>query len=155
MTKQSRKMSERYLVSSGSRFEPEVGFSRAVRVGAHISVAGTAPISATGGNAALGDVYGQTKRCLEIIDAAIAEAGGSLQNVTRTRVMLIDMTTWREAARAHREYFGAIRPACTFVQCLASSTRNGSWRLRPTLLWPRGINSSASCTWWAMSASGH
>jgi len=109
-------MSERYLVSSGSRFEPEVGFSRAVRVGAHISVAGTAPISATAGNAALRDVYGQTKRCLEIIAAAITEAGGSLQNVTRTRVMLIDMTTWREAARAHGEYFGAIRPACTFVQ---------------------------------------
>jgi enamine deaminase RidA (YjgF/YER057c/UK114 family) len=85
-------------------------------VGAHISVAGTAPISATGDNAALGDVYGQTKRCLEIIEAAIAEAGGSLQNVTRTRVMLIDMTAWREAARAHGEYFGAIRPACTFVQ---------------------------------------
>ena len=107
-------MSERRLVGSGSRFEPEIGFSRAVRVGGHISVAGTAPISATGGNAALGDVYGQT--CLEIIDIAIAEAGGSLQNVTRTRVMLIDMTTWREAARAHGEYFGAIRPACTFVQ---------------------------------------
>jgi enamine deaminase RidA (YjgF/YER057c/UK114 family) len=85
-------------------------------VGAHISVAGTAPISATGGNEALGDIYGQAKRCLEIIDAAIAEAGGSLQNVTRTRVMLVDMTTWRQAARAHGEYFGAIRPACTFVQ---------------------------------------
>jgi len=109
-------MSVRRLVSSGSRFEPEIGFSRAVRVGAHISVAGTAPISATGGNAALGDVYGQTKRCLEIIDAAIVEAGGNLQDVTRTRVMLLDMTTWREAARAHGEFFGAIRPASTFVQ---------------------------------------
>jgi enamine deaminase RidA (YjgF/YER057c/UK114 family) len=109
-------MSVRRLISSGSPFEPEVGFSRAVRVGAHISVAGTAPISAAGGNAALGDVYAQTKRCLEIIDAAIVEAGGKLQDVTRTRVMLLDMTTWREAARAHGEFFGAIRPACTFVQ---------------------------------------
>jgi hypothetical protein len=71
VTKQRSKMSERRLVSSGSRFEPEIGFSRAVRVGAHISVAGTAPISATGGNAALGDVYGQTKRCLEIINAVL------------------------------------------------------------------------------------
>ena len=87
-----------------------------MRVGAHISVAGTAPISATGGNAALGDFYGQTKRCLEIIDAAIVEAGGNLQDVTRTRVLLLDMTTWREAARAHGEFFGAIRPASTFVQ---------------------------------------
>ena len=115
-------MSERRLLSSGSRFEPEIGFSRAVRVGGHISVAGTAPISTTGGNAALGDVYGQIKRCLEIIDTAIAVAGGSLQNVTRTRVMLIDMTTWREAARAHGEYFGAIRPACTFVQVSSAIT---------------------------------
>jgi enamine deaminase RidA (YjgF/YER057c/UK114 family) len=109
-------MSVRRLISSGSPFEPEVGFSRAVRVGAHISVAGTAPISAAGGNAVLGDVYAQTKRCLEIIDAAIVEAGGKLQDVTRTRVMLLDMTTWREAARAHGEFFGAMRPACTFVQ---------------------------------------
>jgi len=73
-------MSARRLISSGSRFEQKMGFSRAVRVGAHISVAGTAPVSATGGNVALGDIYGQTKRCLEIIEAAIAEAGGSLQN---------------------------------------------------------------------------
>jgi enamine deaminase RidA (YjgF/YER057c/UK114 family) len=109
-------MTARRLVTSGSPFEPEIGFSRAVRVGAHISVAGTAAVSAAGGNAALGDVYGQTKRCLEIIDLAIAEAGGGLQDVTRTRVMLVDMTTWREAARAHGEYFGTIRPACTFVQ---------------------------------------
>jgi enamine deaminase RidA (YjgF/YER057c/UK114 family) len=109
-------MSARRLVSSGSRFEPEIGFSRAVRVGAHISIAGTVPLAASGSNAALGDVYGQTKRCLEIIEAAIAEAGGSLQDVTRTRVMLVNITTWHEAARAHGEYFGAIRPACTFVQ---------------------------------------
>jgi enamine deaminase RidA (YjgF/YER057c/UK114 family) len=109
-------MNARRLVSSGSRFEPDIGFSRAVRVGAHISVAGTAPVSAAGGNAALGDVYGQAKRCLEIIGAAIAEAGGALGDVTRTRVMLVDMTAWREAARAHGEYFGAIRPACTFVE---------------------------------------
>ena len=109
-------MNARRLVSSGSPFEPEIGFSRAVRVGAQISVAGTAPVSTAGGNVAVGDVYGQTKRCLEIINAAIVEAGGALQDVTRTRVMLVDMATWREAARAHGEYFGAIRPACTFVQ---------------------------------------
>jgi enamine deaminase RidA (YjgF/YER057c/UK114 family) len=94
-------MNARRLVSSGSPFEPEIGFSRAVRVGAQISVAGTAPVSTAGGNVAVGDVYGQTKRCLEIINAAIVEAGGALQDVTRTRVMLVDMATWREAARAH------------------------------------------------------
>jgi enamine deaminase RidA (YjgF/YER057c/UK114 family) len=109
-------MNSRRLVSSGSRFEPEIGFSRAVRVGAHIAIAGTAPIAAAGGTAAVGDVHGQTRRCLEIIEAAVVEAGGALRDITRTRVMLVDMRTWREAARAHGEYFGTIRPACTFVQ---------------------------------------
>src|SRR5215469_9570721 len=106
----------RRLVSSGSPLEPEIGFSRAVRVGDHIAVAGTAPIAPGGGTAARGDVYGQTKRCLEIIAQAIQDAGGSMSNVTRTRVMLTDMTRWQDAARAHGEVFGTIRPACTFVQ---------------------------------------
>jgi enamine deaminase RidA (YjgF/YER057c/UK114 family) len=106
----------RRLVSSGSPFEAEIGFSRAVRVGAHIAVAGTAPLAPGGGPAAPGDVYGQTRRCLEIIARAVADAGGTLQHVTRTRVMLTDMARWREAGRAHGEFFGAIRPASTFVQ---------------------------------------
>lgn len=103
-------------VSSGSPLEPQIGFSRAVRVGAHIAVAGTAPIAAGGGTAAPGDVYGQTRRCLEIIEAAIAEAGGSLEHVVRTRVMLVDIAQWREAARAHGEVFSGVRPVCTFVE---------------------------------------
>lgn len=106
----------RQLVSSGSPLEPEIGFSRAVRVGAHIAVAGTAPIAAAGGTASPGDVYGQTRRCLEIVEKALQEAGAALASVTRTRIMLTDMKRWREAARAHGEYFGAVRPACTFVQ---------------------------------------
>jgi enamine deaminase RidA (YjgF/YER057c/UK114 family) len=109
-------MAVRQLISSGSPLEPEIGFSRAVRVGAHIAVAGPAPIASDGGTAAVGDVYSQTRRCLEIIDAAVVTAGGRLADITRTRVMLVDMRTWREAARAHGEYFGSIRPACTFVQ---------------------------------------
>jgi enamine deaminase RidA (YjgF/YER057c/UK114 family) len=108
-------MTERLLVSSGSPLEPEIGFSRAVRVGRHIVVAGTAPIPPAGGTIA-SDVYGQTRRCLEIVAQAIADAGGSLHHVTRTRIMLTDMNTWRDAARAHGDYFGSIRPACTFVQ---------------------------------------
>lgn len=103
-------------VSSGSPMEPEIGFCRAVRVGAHIAIAGTAPIAPGGGTAAPGDVYGQTRRCLEIIAAAIAEAGGSLEQVVRTRVMLVDIGQWREAARAHGEVFAHIRPVCTFVE---------------------------------------
>jgi enamine deaminase RidA (YjgF/YER057c/UK114 family) len=107
---------QRKLISSGSPFEPLIGMSRAVRVGPFVAVAGTAPIAAGGGTAAPGDVYGQTKRCLEIIAAAIAEAGLALDSVIRTRVMLTDIARWEEAAKAHAEYFGAIRPACTFVE---------------------------------------
>ena len=106
----------RQLVSSGSPLEPEIGFSRAVRVGQFIAIAGTAPIAPDGGTAAPGEVHGQAVRCLEIIAAALRAAGGTLDNVVRTRIMLTDMTTWREAARAHGEVFRDVRPACTFVQ---------------------------------------
>ncbi|TAK40574.1 MAG: RidA family protein [Betaproteobacteria bacterium] len=106
----------RKLVSSGSPFEPRIGFSRAVRIGPILAVSGTAPIAADGGVAAPGDVYGQTKRCLEIIAQAIGSAGLSLQNVIRTRVMLTDISRWEEAARAHGEVFSGIRPASTFVE---------------------------------------
>jgi enamine deaminase RidA (YjgF/YER057c/UK114 family) len=106
----------RKLVSSGSYLEPEIGFSRAVRVGQLIAVAGTAPIAAAGGTAAPGDLYGQTIRCLEIISRAISEAGGTIEQVIRTRIMLMDISKWRDAARAHGEFFREVRPACTFVQ---------------------------------------
>ena len=106
----------RKLISSGSPFEPKIGFSRAVRIGPFVAVAGTAPVAADGGVAAPGDLYGQTRRCLEIISQAIGEAGLGLQNVIRTRVMLTDISRWEEAARAHGEVFSGIRPACTFVE---------------------------------------
>jgi len=106
----------RKIVSSGSPFEPQIGFSRAVRVGTFVAVSGTAPIAPGGGVAAAGDVYGQTRRCLEIIAQAVADAGLSLNSVVRTRVMLTDISRWQEAARAHGEFFSAIRPACTFVE---------------------------------------
>ena len=106
----------RKLVSSGSPFEPRIGFSRAVRVGPFLAVSGTAPISRDGGVAAPGDVYGQTKRCLEIIAEAIRGSGLDLQNVIRTRVMLVDISRWEEAARAHGEIFSGIKPASTFVE---------------------------------------
>lgn len=106
----------RKLVSSGSPFEPQIGFSRAVRVGPYVAVSGTAPIAPDGGVAAPGDVYGQTRRCLEIIAQAIAKAGLGLESVIRTRVMLTDISRWQEAARAHGEVFGSIKPASTFVE---------------------------------------
>lgn len=107
---------DRKNISSGSPYEGSIGFSRACRVGNIISVAGTGPIAVGGATASPGDVYGQTKRCLEISKEAIEKAGASIESVVRTRIMLTDISTWREAARAHGEYFGEIRPACTFVE---------------------------------------
>ncbi|HRE53511.1 MAG TPA: RidA family protein [Candidatus Competibacter sp.] len=106
----------RKLITSGSPFEPQIGFSRAVRVGSIVAISGTAPVAPGGGVAAPGDMYGQTKRCLEIIQQAVAEAGLSLNSVVRTRLMLTDISRWQEAARAHGEVFSEIRPACTFVE---------------------------------------
>jgi enamine deaminase RidA (YjgF/YER057c/UK114 family) len=106
----------RRLVSSGSPLEPEIGFSRAVRVGPYVSVAGTAPIAAGGGTAAPGDVYAQSVRCLDIAEQALQEAGAARADVIRTRVMLIDISQWRDAARAHAERFAQVRPACTFIE---------------------------------------
>jgi enamine deaminase RidA (YjgF/YER057c/UK114 family) len=115
MTKFAAVTGQRLLVSSGSPLEPKIGFSRAVRVGDNIFVSGTAPLAENGNTSAKGDVYGQTRRCLEIIEKAIIDAGGSLQHVVRTRIMLTDISKWQEAARVHGEYFGSLRPACTFV----------------------------------------
>lgn len=106
----------RRLVTSGSPLEPKIGFSRAVRVGPYVSVAGTAPIADDGTTTAPGDVYAQSVRCLDIAEHALREAGATLADVTRTRVMLVDIARWREAARAHGERFAEVRPACTFVE---------------------------------------
>jgi enamine deaminase RidA (YjgF/YER057c/UK114 family)/GNAT superfamily N-acetyltransferase len=106
---------DRRLVSSGSPFEPEIGFSRAVRAGGLVSVSGTAPIGEDGRTAGGDDLYLQTRRCAEIALRALEEAGASLADVVRTRLFLTDIGRWREAARAHAEAFGAARPACTFV----------------------------------------
>lgn len=106
----------RQLISSGSPFEKSVGFSRAVRVGNIVEVAGTAPIGEDGTCFAPGDVYLQTQRCLAIIAQALVDAGADVRHVVRTRIMLTDMTRWRDAARAHGEVFADIRPGCTFVE---------------------------------------
>ena len=106
----------RQQISSGSPFEPEIGFSRAVRVGHILAVSGTAPIAPDGTVAAPGNMYQQTRRCFEIAREAIEEAGASLDDVIRTRIMLTNIDTWENAACAHRDIFGDIRPACTFVE---------------------------------------
>ena len=106
---------KRQNISSGSPFEKPIGFSRAVRIGNMISVSGTAPLADDGSNAFPGDMYNQTKRCISIIEKAILQAGGKLDNVIRTRVFLTDISRWEEAARAHGECFSKILPASTFV----------------------------------------
>lgn len=112
-------------ISSGSPFEESIGFSRAIRVGNRILVSGTAPISENGSPAFPGDPYRQTIRCLEIIHAAILEAGGDLKDVVRTRVYLTDAETWQKVGKAHGDFFGDIRPASTFVEI--SRLINSEW----------------------------
>jgi len=106
---------ERQRASSGSPREPEIGFSRAVRVGNHVAVAGTAPIGPDGKTVGEGDVAAQTRRCLEISAEALTAVGATLADVVRTRIMLTDITRWREAAAVHGEYFSGIQPATTFI----------------------------------------
>ena len=107
---------ERKLISSGAKYEPIIGFSRAVRIGSHIAVSGTAPIADSGAVACHGDLYGQTKRCLEIIEKAVNDAGGKRQDIIRTRIYLKEMRDWEAAGRAHGEFFKDIRPASTMIQ---------------------------------------
>ena len=112
-------------IKSGSPFEEIVGFSRAVRQGPFLAVSGTAPIAPDGGVAAPGDMYGQTRRCLQIIEQAIADAGLGLESVIRTRIYLTDISLWEEAARAHGEVFAGINPASTMLE--VKSLINPEW----------------------------
>lgn len=104
----------RRLIASGSPYEPVIGFSRAVVDGRHVSVSGTAPVMADGGDPPA-DAYGQTKRVLEIIVAALAEAGAGPEHVVRTRTYLTNADDWEEVGRAHGEVFAGVRPASTMV----------------------------------------
>ena len=105
---------ERRLVSSGSPYEPTIGFSRAVRDGRHVFVAGTCAVMPDGGEPPR-DAYGQAKRCLEIITTALEEAGAAPKDVVRTRMFLLDAGDADEVGRAHGELFGDVRPASTMI----------------------------------------
>ena len=103
---------DRRLVSSGAAWERSYGYSRAVVAGRHVYVSGTAPVMPDGAEPA-GDAYGQARRCLEIIVAALAEAGAQPEDVVRTRVYLVRAADYDEVYRAHAEVFGNVRPATT------------------------------------------
>ena len=105
---------DRTLVASGSPYEPVIGFSRAVVMGEHVAVSGTAPIMPDGADPPP-DAYGQMRRCLQIVEAALAETGAGLADVVRTRTYLTDVRDWQEVGRAHGERFADVRPASTMV----------------------------------------
>ena len=112
----------RQLISSGGPWEPLVGYSRAVRTGNQVFVAGTTAARPDGTIEGAGDAYLQAKRCLEIVAAALAEAGAEMRHVVRTRMFVTDISRWEEFGRAHGEVFGEIRPAATMVQVAALIT---------------------------------
>jgi enamine deaminase RidA (YjgF/YER057c/UK114 family) len=105
-------------IGSGSPWEPKVGYSRAVRVGSQVEVAGT---TAARGDEVVGegDPYLQTRAALETIAAALREAGAALSDVVRTRMFVTDISRWEEYGRAHSEFFGDVRPAATMVEVKA------------------------------------
>lgn len=109
-------MSDRININSNSPFEKEIGFSRAIRAGNMLFVAGTAPIGEDGQTYSPGNLYEQTCRCFEISKLSIEAAGANMEHVVRTKLYLRDILQWKEAARAHNFYFKDIMPACTIVE---------------------------------------
>jgi len=109
-------MGDRKNIHSGAPWESVVGYCRAVRVGPHIFVSGTAPVGDDGEVVGHGDAYAQARRCIEVIEKALGQVGAGLEHIVRTRMFVTDIERWPEVARAHQEAFGQVMPATTMVQ---------------------------------------
>lgn len=111
--------SDRQNISSEAKWEDIVGYSRAVRVGSRIYLTGTTAIDEKGELVGIGDAYQQTVQIIRNIERALKQAGATLENVVRTRMFVTDIQRWEEYGRAHREFFGNIRPCATMIEIRA------------------------------------
>ena len=107
---------KRTNIRSGARWEPVVGYSRAVRIGQFVAVSGSAAVDANGALVGEGDAYVQAKQCIKVIENALKKAGAGLGDVLRTRMFVTDIELWPEIARAHQEAFGDVMPATSMVE---------------------------------------